>query len=371
MFKFLIALITFFSLSINFDFMFIGKILILFLLFIMFFKFSKISLKTHDIFIFFFLGLYMSVNVLYAILSDIPLNLIFNTIQFYLIFLIFLLCGNKLLSYINLSKVNFAKFILLAIVSSSILHSIFDVISGREIFEFDRGLPRLRGSLGVAPSSIMYYLCTLISMFIYFETKDKRYIFFTAFFIILVIGSLTRITIFALAISLIYFFHSYKIKNKLIINISLLLPTLFILGFSIFERLFQNNQSISIENINYNGRLYLWEYLWSNINNFYIGNGYGSSVFALINLGENLTGIQPHNDFLRILFDTGFLGLFVNFLMFGYLWRLIGKSKNTYNLFLKSLCIGFPIFMATDVIYIYSFFLFPVFLLIYNHKRLA
>lgn len=98
------------------------------------------------------------------------------------------------------------------------------------------------------------------------------------------------------------------------------------------EYLLEHYQEMSFEDINSNGRYYMWDVLLSN---FYkpspvTGSGLGTTQRAMYEeLSPLFGGLEvPHNDYVQILCDTGQIGLFLYALV---LLSMIFHSFSLYN----------------------------------------
>lgn len=116
-------------------------------------------------------------------------------------------------------------------------------------------------------------------------------------------------------------------------------------------------------NISTQGRARLWEVLLSNSSDGWLfGNGIGSAS-ALI--AERIPGqSHPHNEYLRLFFDFGFIG--VSLFALGYLalmWRVFKNARRTdhpvhWAAFIALL--GISLIAITDNPFVYPFVMLPL-----------
>ncbi|MBE4582235.1 O-antigen ligase family protein [Vibrio navarrensis] len=246
------------------------------------------------------------------------------------------------------------------------------VFLGEQIWMDDRGINRLSGALGVSPSSILNSIVFLISFYLSFLKKRRKYYLLVIISILCVFLSGTRVTIFSSAVSAFIMVIFSKDRRKYLFLLSLLPMLIYLVWTKIASRLFfTSGDQLALDSINFNGRRFLWDLLFDNMQNPVIGNGAGSSI-TLLQVQGVAAGIQPHNDYIRIYFDLGWIGLSIFILMICYmilrtLWRLIKtnciRAKSEYSLVL-SLLFSYVILMMTDNVYIYNFYTLPM-LLIY------
>jgi hypothetical protein len=247
-------------------------------------------------------------------------------------------------------------------------------VLGDNLWWSDQGVRRLKGALGVAPSSILNSLICISSFYLFvFCKKNKFGVVMVASFIFVYLSG-TRVSLvsclFAIAVMLL--FSDFRKKS---LYVCLLVPSLsYLIYTKIFTRLVHAGGSFDgFESINFNGRLFLWDLLITDINNFYLGEGTGSSV-ELLKVHAVGVGVQPHNDYIRIIHDTGIIGLLIFItLLVTIMIKLMLKRNALYDnhkkaqySFVLGLLVAFLSMMFTDNLYIYVFFFFPM-LLYYFH----
>ena len=265
--------------------------------------------------------------------------------------------------FIRYIHVSFAVFLIYVSVS---------YLAGGSMSNIESDVFRLSGTMGASVTAIYLSLVFTTYFTQAFFNKGYGYYILSGFVFFLTILTGTRIAIVAIIVMMFYTLFRSNSNKKLLLMVFLTMLTV-IAGFFILERMFFDG-NIALSNINTNGRTYLWSNLLSAyIKSPYIGNGFGS-VYVYISTDDLLrrVGVQPHNDYIRFLFNTGALG----FSIFIYtLYLLIKKIflinndvvQNKFNqqLSLNYGCI-FLIIMITDNIIIYIIYLYP-FVLFYSY----
>ena len=265
--------------------------------------------------------------------------------------------------FIRYIHVSFAVFLIYVSVS---------YLAGGLMSNIESDVFRLSGTMGASVTAIYLSLVFTTYFTQAFFNKGYRYYILSGFVFFLTILTGTRIAIVAIIVMMFYTLFRSNSNKKLLLIVFLTMLTV-IAGFFILERMFFDG-NIVLSNINTNGRTYLWSNLLSEyIKSPYIGNGFGS-VYVYISTDDLLrrVGVQPHNDYIRFLFNTGALG----FSIFIYTLYLFIKKiflinndvfQNKFNqqLSLNYVCI-FLIIMITDNIIIYIIYLYP-FILFYSY----
>ena len=191
----------------------------------------------------------------------------------------------------------------------------------------------IRGFSGFLPSTnrlgAMSSLCSLLFFFIYHFTKEKKFIFISILSFATLIFSAHRAGILALFISFtIFLIQVKKYQNLLIIIkkylLSFLIFSIILLIFipesNVFKKTFRSGE-VDILQVHDSGRSEVWSMIGDNIR-----NDYDNSKYAQLLLGNGLVLSKldgwhgewqqdhfevPHNEYLRLFLEIGFLGLFV------------------------------------------------------------
>jgi O-antigen ligase len=199
---------------------------------------------------------------------------------------------------------------------------------------------------------------------------------FSILIVIIVVFSLSRTVIVLMFGTLILFilFLSQSVKSKL----RFLLPIVILIGSSIIfiiflRRSFPDLASIGLNSFLSGRRFDVWPVVIRDaLANPWFGYGTGSVQPLTWAVGQM---DHPHNDFLRVFYDQGGIGLIL-FLaawlhcifhqMRGWLYnRRIGESSLGYRLYLASFLAAIGIFASftTDNTLVYVFVLMPAFIL--------
>ena len=67
---------------------------------------------------------------------------------------------------------------------------------------------------------------------------------------------------------------------------------------------------------------------------FWVGNGVGAADDLATSLNTDMVRYQPHNDYLRVFYDSGILGLFLFINLIFFMLRLLMRSTNSENDFI-------------------------------------
>jgi O-antigen ligase len=308
------------------------------------------------LFLFFIFGSYSS-----FISPTFSINTFLISIQFILYFLFFLL----LLNNCNVSENTSIRYFQLSIYSSFIFFccdSFLFYLSGNLITS-DLGQTRLAFSLGPSAGAI-YLLAIHIA---HLGLPRILPVFMHNFLMILIpvfiILTGTRIAFLALLVTSFYLHRSEMFKSNKnnfnnFVKICFVIFIIFYGSFIFYNRLFFADGTF---NINTNGRLQIWLQMLNHAyEKIYFGHGWGASSIYLTSsgLGDGF-GIQPHNDYLRILFDTGIIGLLFFSLLIIKVWLAIGRTKSIRSKVAKAYLICFLILMVTDNVFIYHFYIYP------------
>lgn len=276
-------------------------------------------------------------------------------------------------SFFKISEIDFEKHFIRAMLLSFaffILDCGLLVASGGSILFYDLGVYRFSPGLGPSAGSI-YLLALIIPMLCFSWPKaNKIRIFLCLLIMLMIIATGTRITMIAMMSIVLYFLWK---KGHLGLNaMGLVICLLFSLaGYNVLQRLFfEGGRGLGA--INMNGRLEIWSSLLDEgVKSYLIGNGFGAAYSYITSTGVGLgIGVQPHNDYIKIFFNTGVFGLALFILLSATIWRETNDSMKKSNISPKTLLatrmymIGLLILMLTDNVIIYHFYIYPAILLI-------
>lgn len=356
----------------------VNKSMVLFFLFIMplCFLLYKRFLLSPDLKFEVILGfIFLSFNMLSLITNNIGLSAAIISLQFPLIFFLISISAPSLFLKINYNFDELVSTCTKVLFYSWVVFSTLGIIFLNDnLWWYDQGVPRLKGALGVAPSSILNTLIFISSFYLFFLRKNKIFLSILILSFIFVLLSGTRSSLVACLVAVISMLFLSNIKNKFY-YISSFLPILaYFIYQKVISRLVHSGAVFTgFDSVNFNGRLYLWEQLLTRRDNIYFGHGAGASVEVLKRYAVGV-GVQPHNDYIRVLFDLGLIGLILLLtlllVMFLKLFKRLNKNyykdNNSQYVLVISLLIAFICMMITDNLYIYVFFFFPM-LLYYFH----
>lgn len=212
------------------------------------------------------------------------------------------------------------------------------------------------GNVGVGGASmatnLSFYCITSImsSLIVYIETKDNKYRLISYINLIIQFLTLTRTGIL---VSIIVMFpdiyswvkESMILKHKFIITIILIVISIvpaMNLGHMLIERSFSNGKFSS------SGRFEAWEYIVSIIDNKLIGNGMGN-LKTVNDSGLSSSFNASHNEYVRIYYETGYIGIIIHILLFYYSFNWILYEKNIIdNKSIGLFVLGFLLYSLTD-----------------------
>ena len=340
------------------------------------YAFQSLARVRRDLFVDCLLALtFLVYNLIVAIITGVSIAPMVISLQFPIVLFALAFSAPTILSS---AKTDFDQLVNLVNQTLFFSWSIFTlwglVFLGDSLFWEERGILRLKGSLGVSPSAILNGLVCVSSIYLALKRIDAKVNWLLCLFsFLLVLASGTRIVMLALVVSLstLLFFGNFRYRWIVIV---IALPTVvYLLIDAIFSRLSPLGAFSNIYDFNFNGRLLLWEILMRNVDDEIVGQGPGSSI-SLLERAAVGTGVQPHNDFLRIFHDLGYLGLgifsIVLINIYGRTIKLINTSPSSDRSeaakLVFSLVVMFTILMATDNPYIYNFLFLPVLLLYYS-----
>jgi O-antigen ligase len=240
--------------------------------------------------------------------------------------------------------------------------TLFVFLSGN-LLSIDLGQGRFSYSLG--PSAGAVYLLAICLAHLGLPRSLPEFIhnFVTILIIALIVLTSTRIALFALAVSYFYMyrFSIFKFNESVLISLAKICFMIFTLLYGsliFYNRLFFGETG---SGINSNGRFEIWSTMFNAaVERIYFGHGWGASTTYLTSSGVgDGFGIQPHSDYLRILFDTGAVGLLVFFLLIIKLWFALSRTSSTCTRVAKAYILCLLILMVTDNVFIYHFFIYP------------
>lgn len=243
-------------------------------------------------------------------------------------------------------------------------------LPGGTVFPNDLGVLRFSPGLGASAGAIYLY-SALVPLFCFRWLRYNNFRLFVCFFLgALILATSTRIAVLAVFFSLLYYMHSKRYFGFNLLSFCFLALTI-VAGYIFYQRLFFDGAT-GIDSINTNGRLILWAGLMKGIlNSPFFGHGFGSANAYITSSGIGAgIGVQPHNDYLRIFFEFGFIGGSAFIVLLLFLWKKLGSSSITNNypelsMASRMYMIGLFLFMLTDNVLVYHFYFYPALMLIF------
>lgn len=226
------------------------------------------------------------------------------------------------------------------------------------------------------PRAIAMISCLGIGITFYL-TEQKRVVKFLyqSVFLGSVLLSLSRTAIFVTGVTF-FALTVWKSRKQLLAKLMSLI-TFFVFAYFVFllpvvrSRFnFTGDQAtLGGRTINTAGRTKIWGVIMQeSSDSIFFGHGIGSSEDLVLSNFQTIS--QPHNDFLRIFFDFGILGVIVLSLML-LLFGLDGRARrnltsaNSLMLKIKNvLALQLFIFMLTDNPIVYPFYTLPLFFIL-------
>lgn len=208
---------------------------------------------------------------------------------------------------------------------------------------------------GLAAFADYFTVIALVCIGLFRLTKDKKYLFFCILFLSYSLFHVIRTGIIGFTAGLsIFYLIIYRIKSIPVITIVivLFLAAIFLIpgirnkmfkdnnkkNEITAEQLFDNENALSIDDINTNARQAMWE--WS-LAKFYenkklTGSGLGVLQATFYSKKHPFGALlMVHNDYVQIMCDTGLIGLILFLSIFlAMLWHciLIYKNKKSNNI---------------------------------------
>lgn len=227
----------------------------------------------------------------------------------------------------------------------------------------------ISGFTGRAITGFCALALMILTLFLIENRMKYGYLMFLTLAVIIVFSS-TRIALPGMILAFIYII----IRKRLYIVAAIaMFPVLFLIGkfakFFIMEMFISEDIEFSfsniwvlIDNIRLTGRLYIWELTLANWDkSVYIGNGWGSNNFFL---SANSGIEQTHNDYLRILADLGYVGIFLYVGLFVYILYYSFKSNLVFGNYTIIFTLSLMAISFTDNLFAYSVYLLPFLVLL-------
>lgn len=181
-----------------------------------------------------------------------------------------------------------------------------------------------------ASLAIFYGVIYVYYFYLFFKEERRTFttklVLVSAMLIIILCG-VRSVLLGAFMVSFLLLIPSLTQLSKLRKNVFYILlggATLIFAAPSIYSKS-KINSITQLSKINSSGRFEKWSLLLDNFSNYYIGHGHGSASKILLESSRAFA--HPHNDFLRILFEQGLVGLVLFTLVLIGLCSLKIKTK--------------------------------------------
>lgn len=243
-------------------------------------------------------------------------------------------------------------------------------------FVDDLGVLRFSPSLG--PSAGAIYLLMVFVALVGLPRITARHVHSinVGAVAMLILLTSTRIALIAMVFVYIYLSSSHSRVGKLkfdqrvvgnLIKICLFVACLFLL----VGRLFFEGGGVSVDAINTNGRIRIWEaFILRASERIWFGYGWGASntFITRTGLGEGF-GVQPHSDYVRLIFEVGVIGLSLFVISCWFAWRALGgvglcDFKYRCDKTARAYLLVLGVLMLTDNVFIYHFYTYPALLFV-------
>jgi len=216
----------------------------------------------------------------------------------------------------------------------------------------------LRFSTEIVGGSILIYtsIIAILNMYLFLKYKKKRYLYYILLFTSPSILFVARTPLFIVLFSVFVFFNNQFPKRYLLKFFTISIFTILFFNSSIIKSkmLFTDDstytEAFQTGDIRSSGRILLWGSLLDDLEGrYYFGAGSRNSYFLLKK--EFVTIKEPHNDFIRIMYDYGIIGLTLYLLALFRIYKEV-KKRSELNKLEKTLALSiittFLIFMLTD-----------------------
>ncbi|WP_263079365.1 O-antigen ligase family protein [Endozoicomonas sp. Mp262] len=203
-----------------------------------------------------------------------------------------------------------------------VLIGLFNIIFGN--YRIIEGVPRLNGTYSHPNPYGMHVILTLCAFFILYKYNAISKLKFVLFFLLGLVVFLRILNFSSIIAGFVFFGFVYVYDNqrsrllKMIFGVLVSLIIIYLLY--LISDVFRNRMEFILEtdlvaNVGYAENSVQWRFLnWSyylrNINNYVIGEGVGySDIFFRQAHNTLFTVLAPHNEWLKVLFECGLLGL--------------------------------------------------------------
>ncbi|OGB33308.1 MAG: hypothetical protein A3F78_16575 [Burkholderiales bacterium RIFCSPLOWO2_12_FULL_61_40] len=250
-------------------------------------------------------------------------------------------------------------------------------LSGNTIWMNELGRLRYTGTLG--PSGTAIHAITMLLPFLAVGVLLKKgsYLWLASACIAIIALTGTRIVLLAMVAACLPIIASIpERRTRWLILVFVGALGLFALSLAVGRSFFEGVYEVG--SFNDNGRFYIWGvFLDVAMQSPWLGLGAGSANEFLVDQDTSVAFSQIHNDYLRIFFISGAIGLAI-FAWIGLsmyrasrmLERGSSSADRCLSVIARAYIVAFFIMMATDNVFIYHFYIYPLIIVfIYSVSR--
>ena len=260
--------------------------------------------------------------------------------------------------YLNSKEESFGSTITKAMILSAIVPlsvGLYQIIFKKGFssgFSSEEGLNRVYGTF-VHPNSYAFYLLIIIvTIFIYNQKyrRDKFFYLIGAVALLELYFTYTRSAWLGMALMVVSYVFLSDISFNKKISFGILLIILSIPIYNLTYQRFANVLSGSMEESSLATRLYIWKGMFTIYKERpVIGYGIGSfKYYSDIVLNWR---IEAHNDYLRLLFETGIIGLLAYLgIQFNVLKNILKYKVNGYKIVVILICTFYLLSLSDNII---------------------
>ncbi len=281
------------------------------------------------------------------------------------------------LTYNTVRSVEDTKKVLWGLLISTIIPMLYGYYQYATGTGSGDGLGEIRNRIGSffqQPNAMGEFVCiNLCAGLILFFLEQKRWKRVALFMImgsllVSLLLSLHRGSWIAFSVAIIFAYFPFLKKIKLrwyIISGSITIIPSMPIVLSRFKHLTQIDQYGNSQNT-FMGRVNFWEILLNkSLDHPFVGHGIGTT--------REFFGHIPHNDYVRLLFETGVVGLFCYFIFLSVVWVhnivSIKKDQFWYINYSSLVCVTYWIIISMTQNLIFSVSIFPIFMMFLGVTR--
>lgn len=311
-------------------------------------------------------GVWILILIFFVVVSIVNFGIQGMTISIREWIRLFTLFFTFVLSYNLITKIEDKKFIYYLFFSLTVplIVGIYQLLTNSGIEDISLGITRIYGSFA-HPNSFGLYLVffILLTLWAYIESKSKLWFMLIIVEVVCLIFtfSFSSYVLMLMSFFLIVFLKRGKRRVKLFLLFLLVFSGLILINRPEFKKRWERIKLINIEKTLQEKVVvdsFTWRIVnWTNLLEIWKDRpilGTGLQTIELVNPWKTIEGIgyAAHNDFLKILIETGIVGLIFNFFFVAFLGYTIYKEyKKSKNASLKNLLyILFVYFISWQIV---------------------